>query len=514
MKPKSREDCGSIIIDRKRNELAVSLMKKKRARTRNAVSVVRSFNPDQDCVNSCNFNDSRVQRCDLDSGFCFRRALLQNYSNFKSSSAPSRFMSFKRDSWVDFSEEVFGSLKAGFVVGMPAVEVSVDGSPFLFDFFRMLQIDFETANPRSIAWIDVDGRCFFPKVIVDGGIDAPCEEPNYPKLEIDIKIDGGVLDSLDKSHGGKPDAPDSVEECTDESTSHNQPLPGSGELKIPANHLERPRWPDVQILKDADRDYQIVKYLFLAGMKSSASDATVTSISRCLHKSPLQNARLRAFHSQMEITKTTRGDANVKFAWHGISAQGVASILTHGFGQPNGFPNSEAHGVGLYLSPQNSSHSSALFATADEKGERHVILCRVIAGSVEKVAVGSQQVHPSTEDFDIAADDPVNPRWYIVWNTHMNRHILPEYIVSYKCKWSNNPQGLVRKAPATTTSLSFQKLFSEMKNSLPSSKLQALNYEYGQYKAGKMTKDVLIRKIRLIAGDGLVVATIQRIRGH
>lgn len=68
----------------------------------------------------------------------------------------------------------------------------------------------------------------------------------------------------------------------------------------------------------------------------------------------------------------------------------------------------------------------------DDNGEKHVILCRVILGNVEKVEAGSQQCHPSSAEFDTGVDDLRNPKWYVVWSTNMNRHVLPDCVVSYR----------------------------------------------------------------------------------
>ena len=72
-------------------------------------------------------------------------------------------------------------------------------------------------------------------------------------------------------------------------------------------------------------------------------------------------------------------------------------------------------------------------SVADEKAERHVMLCAVILGKVEKVDAGSQQRYPSSPEFDSGADDPQNPKWYAVWPTNVCSHILPECVVSYNC---------------------------------------------------------------------------------
>lgn len=68
----------------------------------------------------------------------------------------------------------------------------------------------------------------------------------------------------------------------------------------------------------------------------------------------------------------------------------------------------------------------------DDNGEKHVLLCRVLLGNVEKVEFGSKQSHPSGVNFDTGMDDPENPKWYVVWCSNMNTHVLPEFVVSFR----------------------------------------------------------------------------------
>lgn len=75
---------------------------------------------------------------------------------------------------------------------------------------------------------------------------------------------------------------------------------------------------------------------------------------------------------------------------------------------------------------------SALYADNDENGEQHMVLCKVIAGASELVKPPSEQFHPSSEHFDTGVDDLLAPKRLIVWSTHMNTHILPLYVVSFK----------------------------------------------------------------------------------
>ena len=81
--------------------------------------------------------------------------------------------------------------------------------------------------------------------------------------------------------------------------------------------------------------------------------------------------------------------------------------------------------VGFFL-------GSAVYSDVDENGEQHMVLCRAIMGNMEQVACGSEQFHPSSEAYDAGVDNLSNPKRYIVWSTHMNTHILPEYVVSFK----------------------------------------------------------------------------------
>jgi hypothetical protein len=80
---------------------------------------------------------------------------------------------------------------------------------------------------------------------------------------------------------------------------------------------------------------------------------------------------------------------------------------------------------------------SAMYADNDENGEQHMLLCRVILGTAELVKQGSDRFHPSSENFDTGVDDLSDPKRLIIWSTHMNTHILPLYVVSFKLspKW-------------------------------------------------------------------------------
>lgn len=255
------------------------------------------------------------------------------------------------------------------------VEAWVKEMRCLFDFLRMLQIDFATGKQRSIAWIDVDGKCFFPKSFVgddftsvSGCASESTEEMEDIEIEIEVRVNEN---SNSKSNSGKrkrevveldedDDEEEEKEEQSDESCSNNQEnLSKRRRLATAAAASDAagiPRWPSAKPVKEEERVHAVVTKLFLSGVKNVDHGATITSIYQCTRTGPMEKARWEVFKRQTEVTKTARGAANTIFAWYGTSAKGVESILMHGFGMPSKVSGSEAYGIGIHLSPVSLPH--------------------------------------------------------------------------------------------------------------------------------------------------------------
>ncbi|KAI5079599.1 hypothetical protein GOP47_0005078 [Adiantum capillus-veneris] len=316
-----------------------------------------------------------------------------------------------------------------------------------------------------------------------------------------------------------------------------------------------------------DHEFRMVQEKFYTGLGMLASFATIKGIFKDCHRSTSGQARLLAFRRQVEITRAARGDSNVRYAWHGTSKPGISVIVLHGFGQPRIPKNGAMYGVGVYLAPEDYSHVSAVYSDVDENGEQHMVLCRVIMGNMEQVEQGSEQFHPTSEDYDTGVDDICNPRRYVVWTTHMNTHILLEYIVSFKLappwndiiatlrgkhlvgKSSSNGKGLQHvdqlaecKTPPKTSCatciplpesfakqgeepknssraprspwMSFPMLFLVMKAKLSEAQMCELQQHYLQFKVGRMPREELIKVVRSIAGDRLLADSIRSMQAQ
>ncbi|XP_022768572.1 probable inactive poly [ADP-ribose] polymerase SRO3 isoform X1 [Durio zibethinus] len=441
---------------------------------------------------------------------CSKRFFSQNNGNFERSAVPSRFMYYRNSIWVNFSADVVETLRTGFLERRPIVEAWIDGAKYIFDLKRMLQIDYLTGNCRSISWIDENGKCFFPNDFFSeeevmesayGNEKDHIINYNYknknsncnPKIEIEVKTDRA---SLKRKREEEPEVSSSCKAVGAVDVIKHQRLKEGGAAK----------WPNTKLLRETERAYVLVKDHILNGIRKVDAGVTITSIHQCMHEGHLNKARLEVFQKQIEITKAARGTSNLVYAWYGASAKVVESILAHGFGMPSKVPTT-VYGIGVYLSPVGFPHLSAKLANADNDGIKHLILCRVILGNVEKVEAGSQQYHPSSLDFDTASDDPKNPEWYVVWSTNANMHILPESVVSFRP--SSNMQGQPRPLPGVKYSL--EKLFSKIKSSLPPAKVQEIWISYTSYKAGTLAKDAFISQLRLVAGDEVLRSAILEI---
>lgn len=416
--------------------------------------------------------------------------MAQNDNKFWRSASPRRLMNYQNGSWIDFSNEVIDSVRYSFVERKPMVIVTIEGSKYVFDFLRMVQIDFETGKQCSIAWIDVNGKCFFPTFFL-GEEDEDCvekSESNTTKVEIEINI----KDGMDKRPREMVDEDDEVSED------------GLKRQRLNTQGADCSGWLNTRLVKETDKAYTLVRNYFLAGMKKFDAAVAVTSIRQCTRVGHMERARLQVFQKQIEMTKAARGASNTVYAWHGTSSRGVESILAHGFGVPSQI---STYGIGVYLSPVGLPGLSARLAEADQNGEKHLILCRVILGNVEKVEAGAQQCYPSSLVFDTGSDDPRNPKWYVVWPSNMNRHVIPECVVSYRSTDHLQDQF---KGP-NRTKYPLEKLFSKMKSSLSPSKLQEVMNLYHTFRAGKLAKDSFFKQFRSIAGDQILLSAIQEI---
>lgn len=344
-----------------------------------AMSKIGSFSSEK-IVNLKNNNQMKIrvsptrQRFVQTASFCDRQAqfLIQNHENFRKSAEPERVMYYDvNGSWVDYPKEVLDSAKLGFSEGRPVVEVNIRGFNFLLDFYRMLEIQFHSGYEKSVAWIDVKGKCFFPKIFVNsskGFVNFDGNEEvlgnNFPKIEVEVKVCENSGNSENSSSKRKRVSEEvefeQVEKGKSEESSSNVKNLEAKRRQFVVSQMGKAKWERTKQLNEGEREYTIVKNLFLSGLQMVDPDATITGVYQCTRTGPMEKARYEVFMKQTEVIKKARGNANMVFAWHGTSARGVECILAHGFGAPDEVQPPGSHGIGVYLSPAKFPHNRYL----------------------------------------------------------------------------------------------------------------------------------------------------------
>ncbi|KAL7082115.1 hypothetical protein ACP275_14G080600 [Erythranthe tilingii] len=464
------------------------------------------------------------------------KRLLKYYSNFKKSGILQRLMYYDNDEWEDFSQDVVAFVNKDLVKN-PAVEVEVNGNAILLDFLHMTQLDMNTGLLRPIAWIDISGKCFFPEIVsndydeehdlhyefAEGHDHLEDDEPqgsNNINLHLEIEIHGLDNESSGESNvnveqvqahkdtvlrdGDKEIHAKASDVEVDEKRGYNQLMEGN--IVVAVNSMHGSLGSDA------------VKEMLLKAIRSI--DVNVEEVHRCM--SIVMETRSELFEKQVDITKRYRGDANVQYAWLPCPRGTISTILKYGIGHYEPLTTKPLHGMGIHLIPANGTQISINNIDVDENGSRHVVFCRVIMGNMEVVPFGSNQYHPSSEDFDSGVDNLESPEQYVVWNMNMNTHIYPECIVSFKptsdveghvIGQGNrvdisgfDPQGQ-RRIPMSPW-MPFPMLFSSISNKVPPQSMDLVKSNYELFKNKKITRDVFVKKLRLIVGDALLKSAI------
>ncbi|KAI3918486.1 hypothetical protein MKX01_041806 [Papaver californicum] len=530
----------------------------------------------------------RSSGCKNSCGSHFKKSLLKNYSNFMKSGLPQRLMYYNGD-WADFPEGFVGLVKEDFRVKKAAVEVEFKGQRSVLDFLHMVQIDLKTGLQNPIAWIDEEGSCFFPELYTDANELHDCaqdanekdgtyfySEPNGMreiKLQLEIELTGvdssKMVDCIEESNtyakrlkvDGKPVSKRYEMEQADNIADLKE---ATGENKLPD---ATSNWQNASLESmQGQLSLDSVQHMFLEGMGSSFCAQNILEIRRGSSISAL--ARLELFHKQIEITRKYRGNANVRFAWLASSKEASSRILTHGLGMDGlvgmgGLAKTKpTYGFGVNLFADVSSS----YDDVDENGVQYMLLCRGIMGNMELVQPGSEQFHPSSENFDSGVDDLQDPKRYIIWNVNMNTHIFPEYVISFKapsiekgqlvstCRvdvsgvtnsrvdasgvtnsasYQNQVQHsspvnsgvdihhrdhqIPRKLPTVGLTapkvpnspwMPFPMLFAAVKDKILRKDMDSINLFYDQFKKKMISRDELVQKLRWIVGDPLLRSTI------
>lgn len=503
----------------------------------------------------------RANECKSKCNSCSRKSLLKNYSNFMKSGLPQRLLFSQDGQWVDFSQEIIDLVKEDFRSKKVGIDVKSNGCHFMLDILYMIQVDLKTGAQKPIAWIDDAGNCVFPELSSSCHGNHECnlseaqkdidvgESSVTPEIKLHLEIELNGLSNNNK-----------LEECMGESNYKKIKVDHEGQRDNCDVDMNDNNNLVAEIQKSDEHvspvfgtncgtvDAETGKHMFVTGLNDIKVD--IIDVKKC--SSSLAEARLELFEKQIEITQKLRGKANVQFAWLAAAGNSPSSMFFYG---QNG-PKLGKYGYGIHLSAIQSANSSATLCDVDEKGIRHMVLCRVILGNTELLHPGSKQFFPSEERYDSGVDDQQNPNNYVIWNMNMNTHIYPECIVSFKMSSaikgnlvaeesrldisrvttthdaqrpvhldsSSSKTGKLppsEKVPSVGSStpkdpkspwMPFSMLFEAISAKVAPNDMKLLHNFYESFRAKKMNREEFIRKLRSVVGDQILRSTISSLQ--
>ncbi|CAN0892967.1 Probable inactive poly [ADP-ribose] polymerase SRO2 [Linum grandiflorum] len=263
-------------------------------------------------------------------------------------------------------------------------------------------------------------------------------------------------------------------------------------------------------LQDNTSHHATIKKCLLDGLgQCGGGSVAVTAIHRNSISVPNARARFLSFraHEKAAAEKSGDGQARARYAWYGGSKDEIRQILSFGFSRC-----AAGHGVGVHLAAISFPTDCFDSAIADENGNKHLLLCRVLLGKVEAIAAGSNQSAPSSVDYDSGVDDLTKPRKYIVWSSFMNSHIFPAFIISFK---DPDVNGMNRGAPVSSITrprspwMSFPTLLRLLSGLLDPSIMTMVSKSYEDFRHHKITREQMIRVTRRLVGDELLSSVVK-----
>ncbi|XP_055806866.1 probable inactive poly [ADP-ribose] polymerase SRO2 [Solanum dulcamara] len=255
-------------------------------------------------------------------------------------------------------------------------------------------------------------------------------------------------------------------------------------------------------VEEGEEEHDLMKAGFVSGLRQLGKEIEVVAIHKNLCSTIIGQAKLQSFRIYCEaMRKKCGGNANIKYAWFGSSKDEIYKIISYGFSTITEPKSGECFGIGVHLHPANIH--GVLSAVEDEDGLRHMLLCRVILGNTEVVEASSKQFQPTSPHFDSGVDNYLAPKTYIIWPSYMNSHILPNFLLTFRSPTllSGNPSKIKKLPLKPTPRIKFSNLLSVLSKSLHPSSMVLISKYYEDFQRNKISKMVLVQKLRQVAGD-------------
>lgn len=318
----------------------------------------------------------RLDDCEVSCGSNSRRSFLRNYKNFSRSGLPQRFLYYEDGDWVDYPQIIVELIRKQFQIKNAAIEVELNGRHLLLDALYMIQVELKTAIQQHIAWIDDNGRCFFPEFYSDDSVmhqfhQNELEDASAVALsdhtgfrEINLHLEIGLTEansSQSEEYFEESNRDNKIPVIKEKScdiggdwegseTKSQKPVAEMQEAAGGIKEINCYMTPQNE-LKHSTVDSEDVKNIFLMGVGSIKNHIEVLEVKPW--SSHLMQDRLDLFQKQIDITRNCRGNANVQHGWLAANKDILSGSMLYGVGH-SGLTLTSSYGV--HLSPTSCAH--------------------------------------------------------------------------------------------------------------------------------------------------------------
>lgn len=303
----------------------------------------------------------------------FNKQVLQSYKNFMSSAPPKRILLRQGAGWKDFPEKIVKLAQADFRAKKTITETGYQNQLFLLDFVHMTFIDSKSGLQKPIAWIDENGKGYFPETFLqDQKLFMKKDFGNGDHEYISVETNGtremnGQLGATESS-AESSNFDSSTEDLSSpkrtraekssigtdgdmgEAIGENEPC---ALLPTACNLL--PHQANMGEVSRAQSTMEAVEKLLLQGMGSVIGSKDIIGIYRTPVLDDCRQVRYHYHQKQAQITGCHRGTANVRYAWLACSKSTVHEMMLNGVLQVHKPTNCPAYGEGTLLTPANRS---------------------------------------------------------------------------------------------------------------------------------------------------------------
>lgn len=476
--------------------------------------------------------------------------ILERYNNFKTSGLPVRMLYYQQGKWRDFPEHVVNLVQRDFQLKRPITNAVFQNQQVLLDFMHMICLDSVTTTSKPIAWVDDHGNSFLPDLCAGLLTSKPAQ---HGRSDPSGKSEAHLCTGISTAASGN-----SSSDYVDEAFSHVKKVNNVLEEKQKVHNeaATEARHAATSKQNSGPRIDSAVRRLLLEGLSQPFSEKDIIGIYRTPMVDQQGRARFNLFQKELEATKAQRGNANVRYAWLPCSKDAMEDMMMRGVLKTTKSLLGPMYGSGTHLAPANCANTCASYTDVDENGIMRMMLCRVIMGNVEVVLPGSKQFQPTNGIFDSGVDDLQKPKHYIIWDANVHRHIYAEYAVIIKAPSMTN-EYLVREDTASNISeignsgsphsvikddnfqtlassadnqqapkfgrapsprppsspwMPFSMLFAAISTKVPRSDMDILHEHYKEFKRRKISRTDLVKRLRQIVGDKLLVSTVVRLQ--